>query len=135
MRQHPAEPDQQPGTTVEGNRIMAKGNRTTSTARRATAAKATFRPSDILCRLEDEAHAEVFGLQHLSELMGVWGDHVGTPYAGWSNMDMQEIGNRIEYLGGLVKRHADAISNTLGEVRSTAERLPKAGAELVEGEG
>jgi hypothetical protein len=36
---------------------------------------------------------------------------------------MQEIGLRIEYLGGLVKRHAEAIGNVLIEIRDTAERL------------
>jgi hypothetical protein len=108
---------------------MAKGNRTTSTSRRATAAKATSSPSQILCRLEDEAHDEVFGLQHLGELLELYGDHVGTPYAGWSDMDMQEIGLRIEYLGGLVKRHAEAIGNALIEIRTTAERMPKGGAQ------
>jgi hypothetical protein len=109
---------------------MAKGNSTTSTPRRATAAKATLasaQASTRICGLEDDAHAEVFCLGHLAELLEL-GDHVGTPHAGWSNMDMQEIGLRIEYLGGLVKRHADAIGLTLGEVRSTAERLQKGGA-------
>jgi hypothetical protein len=40
---------------------MAKGNRTTSTARRATAAKATPSPTETICRLEDEASAEAIG--------------------------------------------------------------------------
>ena len=108
---------------------MAKGNRTTSTARRATAAKATSSPSQILCRLEDEAHAEVFGLQHLSELMELMGDCVGTPGASWTDLQMQHIGLRIEYCSALVKRHADEISKTLGDIRDTAERLQRGGAQ------
>ena len=48
---------------------MAKNNRTTSTPRRATAAKAPPSPKEIICRLEDEASAEAYGLGHLSELM------------------------------------------------------------------
>jgi hypothetical protein len=71
----------------------------------------------------------VFGLQHLSELMELLGDCVGTPGASWTDLQMQHIGLRIEYLGGLVKRHADAISLTLGEVRDTAERLQRGGAQ------
>jgi hypothetical protein len=75
---------------------MAKGNRTTSTARRATAAKPTSNESQILCRLEDEAHAEVFGLQHLSELMNSWAIMSARLTPAGPNMDMQNIGNRIE---------------------------------------
>jgi hypothetical protein len=45
---------------------MAKDNRTTSTARRATAAKATLADAETLCRLEDEGFAEVENLRHLS---------------------------------------------------------------------
>ena len=108
---------------------MAKAKRTTSTARRATAAKAASRPSQILCRLEDEAHAEVFGLQHLAELMELMGDCVGTPGAGWDNMEMQKIGLRIEYLGELVKRHAERIGRTLIDIRTTAERMQRGGAQ------
>jgi hypothetical protein len=42
---------------------------------------------------------------------------------------MQEIGNRVEYLGGLVKRHAEAIGKTLGDMRDAAERLQRGGAQ------
>jgi hypothetical protein len=105
---------------------MAK---TTSTSRRATAATAAPSPKEILCRLEDQAHAEVFGLGHLSELMELMGECVGTPGAGWTNMQMQHIGLRIEYLGGLVKRHAEAIGNALVEIRTTAEQMEKRGAQ------
>jgi hypothetical protein len=107
---------------------MAKQKHTTSTARRATAAKAAPSPKEIICRLEDIASAEAYGLGHLAELMEVWGDHVGTPYAGWSNMDMQQIGLRIEYLGATVKRHAEAIGDTLQDIRNAAERLQRGGA-------
>jgi hypothetical protein len=106
---------------------MAKANRTTSTPRRATAAKATLQAAESLCRLEDEAHAEVFGLEHLSELMAVWGDNM--PPAGLSDREMLEIGNRVEYLGELVKRHAERIGRVLVDVRSTAERMQKGGAQ------
>jgi hypothetical protein len=111
---------------------MAKGNRTTSTARRATAAKATLSLSQVsesLCRLEDEASVEVFGLEHLSVLMELMGDCVGTPGAGWDNMEMQKIGLRIEYLGELVKRHAEPIGRTLIDIRTTAERMQRGGAQ------
>jgi hypothetical protein len=106
---------------------MARGNRTTSKARRATAAKATIPPSQILCRLEDKAHAEVFGLQHLAELMELMGDCVGTPGASWTDLQMQHIGLRIEYCAALVKRHADEISTALIKIRTTAERLQRGG--------
>jgi hypothetical protein len=56
---------------------MAKANRTTSTPRRATAAKATKAAIEKLCRLEDEGFAEVENLRHLSALMALWGDHLG----------------------------------------------------------
>ena len=102
---------------------MAKGKRTTtSKARRASVANVT-KATATICRLEDKAHAEVFGLQHLAALMALMAEHVGGPGKDWSDMEMQEIGNRIEYLGGLVRRHADVTSDTLGEMRSTAERL------------
>jgi hypothetical protein len=39
-----------------------------------------------------------------------------------------QLGLRVEYLGGLVKRHAEAIGNVLGEIRSTAERTQRGGA-------
>ena len=111
---------------------MAKQKHTTSTARRATAVNGTFTPAqaaEIICRLEDEAATEAFGLGHLAELLELFGDHVSTPYAGWSNMDMQRIGLRVEYLGGQVKRHAAAIGDMLGEMRDAAERMQKGGAQ------
>jgi hypothetical protein len=52
------------------------------------------------------------------------------PGADWDGMETQQIGLRIEYLGGLVKRHADAISDMVGEIRNTAERMAwKGGAQ------
>jgi hypothetical protein len=107
---------------------MAKANRTTSTPRRATAAKATPSRKEIICRLEDEATAEAYGLGHLGELMELFGDCVSTPHAGWTNLQMQQIGLRIEYMAGLVKRHAEAIGKTLVDIRTTAERMTKGGA-------
>jgi hypothetical protein len=108
---------------------MANGNRTTSTPRGASVANATKAATDLICQLEDKASTEAFGLGQLAELMEVWGDHIGTPYAGWSNLDMQQIGLRIEYLGGVVKRHAQAIGGLLGDMRDAAERLHRGGAQ------
>jgi hypothetical protein len=34
--------------------------------------------------------------------MALWGDHVGSPGKGWSDMEMQEIGLRIESLAKMV---------------------------------
>jgi hypothetical protein len=110
---------------------MAKGNTTASKAPRASVAKVIFTPAkaaEIICQLEDKACIEAYGLGHLAELMLLFGDHVGTPYAGWSNMDTQEIGLRIEYLGEQVKRHAATIGDVLGEMRHAAERMTKGGA-------
>jgi hypothetical protein len=96
-------------------------------------AKVTFTPREaakVICGLEDDAHAEAFGLQHLGELMAIWGEHVGSPGADWDGMETQQIGLRIEYLGSLVKRHADAIIDMVGEIRNTAERMAwKGGAQ------
>jgi hypothetical protein len=39
--------------------------------------------------------------------MALWGDHVSGPGEGWSDMEMQEIGLRIEALAEMVKRHAE----------------------------
>jgi hypothetical protein len=111
---------------------MTKSNRTTSTRPGASVAKVTFSPAqaaEIICRLEDKAETEAFGLGHLSELMELFGEQVGTPFAGWSNMDMQQIGLRIEYLGELVKKHAETIGDTVREIRHTAERMQKGGAQ------
>jgi hypothetical protein len=44
---------------------MAKGNRTTSTARCATTAKGTSAAKERICQLEDKTEAEAFGLGHL----------------------------------------------------------------------
>ena len=108
---------------------MAKQKHTTSTAHPATMANATKAATDLICQLEDKAATEAFGLGHLAELMEVWGDHVGTPYAGWSNLDMQRIGLRIEYIGGIVKRHAEAIGELVGDMRNAAEQLQREGAQ------
>ena len=107
---------------------MAKGNRTTSTAGRATAAKATQEAVKRLCRLEDEGFAEVEHLRHLSALMATWGDIVGSPGKGSSDMEMQQIGLRIESLAEMVKRHADLCGRAWMDVRITAERMTKGGA-------
>ena len=110
---------------------MAKGHRTSKT-RRATAAKATLTLEQVstrICGLEDAAHAEAFSLQHLGELLALFGEHVGGPGKDWSDMEMQRIGLRIEYMGGLVKHHADAISETLSDMRGAAERMTKGGAQ------
>jgi hypothetical protein len=107
---------------------MAKGNRTTSKALPARVAKVTFTPrqaAENICGLEDDAHAEAFGLQHLGALLVLFGEHIGAPGADWDGMDTQKIGLRVEYLGSLVKRHADATSDTLGKIRSAAERLER----------
>ena len=106
---------------------MAKGNRTTSTPRRATA-KATKEAVKRLCRLEDEGFAEVEHLRHLRALMATWGDIVGSPGKGWSDMEMQEIGLRIESLAEMVKRHAELCGRAWMDVRMTAERMTKGGA-------
>jgi len=98
---------------------MAKDNRTTSPARRASVATAT------ICQLEDEAHAEAFGLQHLAALMMLMGENVGTPGAGLTDMATQELGLRIEYLASLIKRHADVISAALVDIRTTAEQAAR----------
>ena len=108
---------------------MAKANRTTSTARRATAAKATKAAVEKLCRLEDEGFAEVENLRHLSALMALWGDHVGGPGKGWSDMEMQEIGLRIESLAEMVKRHAELCGRAWMDVRQTVEQMTKWGAQ------
>jgi hypothetical protein len=102
---------------------MAKQKHTTSTARRATAAKAAPSPKEIICRLEDKASAEAYGLGHLAELMELMGDCVGTPGARWTSIEQQEIGLRIEYLGALIKRHAEAINSALGDIRAAAEGI------------
>ena len=47
---------------------MAKCNHTTSTSRRATAAKATKAAAEVFYRLEDEGFAEVSHLRHLARL-------------------------------------------------------------------
>ena len=44
---------------------MAKGNRTTSTARRATTAKDTPAAQGRICQPQDKTEAEAFGLGHL----------------------------------------------------------------------
>jgi hypothetical protein len=44
---------------------MAKGNRTTSTARRTTVAKVTPAAQGRICQLQDKIEAEAFGLGHL----------------------------------------------------------------------
>jgi hypothetical protein len=106
---------------------MAKANRTTSTPRRATAAKATRATVEKLCRLEDEGFAEVENLRHLSALMALWGDHVSGPGKGWTAMEMQEIGLRIESLAEMVKRHAELCGRAWMDVRQTVEQMTKGG--------
>jgi hypothetical protein len=86
-------------------------------------AKTTTDTKTLLCDLEDEAHAEVFGLGHVSALMVTWGEEVSAPGKALSDMEMQAIGLRIEYLGGLVKRHAEAIGSALVEIRTAAEHM------------
>jgi hypothetical protein len=108
---------------------MAKGNRTTSTPRGASVANATLAAVERIYRLEDKAAAEAFGLGHLAELMELFGDHVGTPPAVWSNLDMQQIGLRIEYMGCIVKRHAETIGELLGDMRNAAEQLQRGDAQ------
>jgi hypothetical protein len=108
---------------------MAKQKHTTSTPRRATAAKATKAAVEKLCRLEDEGFAEVENLRHLSALMALWGDHVSGPGKDWSDMEMQEIGLRIESLAEMVKRHAELCGRAWMDVRTTAERMTKGGAQ------
>ena len=44
---------------------MAKGNRTTSTAHRATVAKATPATKERICQMQDKTEAEAFNLGHL----------------------------------------------------------------------
>jgi hypothetical protein len=107
---------------------MANRNRTTSTPRRATAAKAPPNPKEIIYRLEDQASEEAYGIGHLAELMELMGDTVGTPSNRLSSMEQQELGLRIEYLARLIKRHAAAINTALEEIRYTAEQAPMGGA-------
>ena len=96
---------------------MAKDNRTTSTPRRATAAKATKAAIEKLCRLEDEGFAEVENLRHLSALIALWGDQLGG-----------DIGLRIESVAEMVKRHAELCGRAWMDVRITAEGMTKGGA-------
>jgi hypothetical protein len=107
---------------------MANRNRTTSTPRRATAVKATPSPKEIICRLEDKAAAEAYGIGHVAELMELMGDTVGRPGNRLSSVEQCELGLRIEYMAGLIKRHAEAINTALGEIRYTAEQARMGGA-------
>jgi hypothetical protein len=107
---------------------MAKAKLTTSTPRRATAAKAEPSPKDIICRLEDQASEEAYGIGHLAELMELMGDRVSTAGAGLTSLERQELGLRIEYMARTFKRHAEAINTALGEIRYTAEQARMGGA-------
>jgi hypothetical protein len=107
---------------------MAKNNRTTSTPRRATAAKPAPNPKDIICRLEDQAAEEAYGIGHIAALVELMGDRVGTPANRLSSVEQSEHGMRIAYLAGLIKRHAEVIGTALGEIRYTAEQARMGGA-------
>ena len=107
---------------------MAKANRTTSTPRRATAAKAAPNPKEIICRLEDQAEEEAYGIGHIADLMELLGDHVSIPGNRLSSLEQQKLGLRIEYLAGLIRRHAEVIGNALGEIRFAAEQARMEGA-------
>ena len=107
---------------------MAKDNRTTSTPRRATTAKAAPNPKEIICRLEDQAEEEAYGIGHIADLMELLGDHVSIPGNRLSSLEQQKLGLRIEYLAGLIRRHAEVIGNALGEIRFAVEQARMGGA-------
>lgn len=98
-----------------------------SPAARQKAAKRARRPTSVdamkaILKLEIGAVQEVDGLKHLAELLELLGVSVGTPYQNLSDLEVQKIGDRIEYLSGLVKRHAVAIDSALREIRGTVEQ-------------
>jgi hypothetical protein len=60
--------------------------------------------------------------------MELMGDRVGTPSNRLSSVEQSELGLRIEYLAGLIKRHAETINTALGDIRWTAEQARMGGA-------
>ena len=127
---HPAEPNRNPETVWE-TRIMAKGNRTTSTARRATAAKAT-KAAPVEWGIGPD------GRQIVVRAIGSFAHEL--PVAQWQGMrttiaDLQDVADGInalrEYPAGKV---ADAMAviavhsvSLIVDLAERAKSVPSAG--------
>jgi hypothetical protein len=113
---------------------MAKGNRTTSTSRRATAAKATpaasvSKATDTIRRDAERATDQQYNLGHLAALLAMVGDEIGTPFADRPTLEWQELGCRVEYLAAQLKRHTADLATALAGVEGAVTGLRVGGGQ------
>jgi hypothetical protein len=106
---------------------MAKRNRTASTPRRATAAKATILPADlaadILGRTEEACRREQYNLHHAASLLLMLGQQIGEPSANWRGDSLCELGLRAEYIAAQILEHTRELGRKLDAVNMVAGRL------------
>jgi hypothetical protein len=50
-------------------------------------------------------------------------EHIGTPNAGYSDMEWQTLGSRVDYLARQLQRHCEALKSSLNDIESAACRL------------
>lgn len=111
--------DEQPAAVDAMIAQLQAGNAPIPGAKARRASTVPVRSPASTRQLDESAHDEVFSLQHVAELLTVFGKHVGTPHADWSDTDMQGFGLRIEYLSGLVRHHADTIGEALDAISAS----------------
>ena len=111
---------------------MAKDNRTTSTPRRATAAKAAPDPKEIICRLEDEAEEEAYGLGHIADVMEL--ARPGGNLTGVSFLAAELNSKRFELLSEMVPQ-ANVMALLVNPNNPSTERVIQAVQEAAQAKG
>lgn len=76
----------------------------------------------------DDAYFAKYDINHAAALLVMLGEHIGTPDAERSDLEWQNLGARVGYLGRQIQRHCEVLDSELAEIEVAARRLPDGGA-------
>ena len=107
---------------------MAKSNRTTSKARRAKAAFATFaKLGETIEGARSDAKDQQFNIGHAADILATLGEEIGMPLAGRSDMEWQGLGCRVEYIARVIRGHVTGLAAALETIERACMSLGREG--------
>ena len=76
----------------------------------------------------DDAYFAKYDINHAAALLVMLGEHIANPHAERSDLEWQNLGARVGYLGRQIQRHCEVLDCELAEIEVAAGRLPDGGA-------
>jgi len=78
---------------------------------------------DLLRNGVDGVNTEKCNLSHVSALLMQLGAEISTPGANYTDMECQDLGNRVEYLAGQLDRHMADLEKSVETIDEGRARL------------